>query len=324
MMPTLVETPPKGDGWSHEIKYDGYRTELIVDPDVIGAFTRNGHDWTDRYPAVVEAAGGLPTLSAIIDGEIVVQDESGVTDFQALRSAIAGEPHRLIFFAFDLLHVDGEDLRKRPLEERRATLAALIGPHDPAAAIQFSESVEGDGAQVFALATELGLEGIVSKRIGSRYASGTTRDWLKTKAMVEGEFVVVGVEPNPGGPPFALLARDTEAGLAYSGSAFVTLPKEERDRFWEGTENSEGGKAGGEGDQASQGGFPAAGAAGEGQAPSRRRNVEAREFERPSLLASRQAAPLQRAAALGYGVHPSQRKRAMPKANVRWRGTVRS
>ncbi len=237
MLPTLVTAPPTGESWLHEIKYDGYRTEVVIDQDEVGAFTRNGHDWTERYPGIVDAGGALPCSTAILDGEVAVQDEGGVTDFQALRSAIAGERHRLTFFAFDLLHLNGNDLRKRPVEVRRAMLEKLIGRPDPTHAIQFSECIAGEGAKVFASAAELGLEGIVSKRLGSRYASGSTRDWLKTKAMVEGEFIVVGVEPNPGGPPFALLARETDAGLVYVGSAFVTLPKVERDRFWAATDS---------------------------------------------------------------------------------------
>ena len=106
MLPTLIKAPPKGYDWLHEIKYDGYRTELIVDRGTVRAFARNGHDWTDRYSSIVGAAAALPASTAIIDGEIVVQDENGVTDFQALRSAMAGEPQRLTFFAFDLLHLD--------------------------------------------------------------------------------------------------------------------------------------------------------------------------------------------------------------------------
>jgi bifunctional non-homologous end joining protein LigD len=91
MMPTLVAKPPEGEGWTHEVKYDGYRTELIVDDGQARAFTRNGHDWTKRYRAIADAAAALPVGDGIIDGEMVVQDESGITDFQALRGAIGGE-----------------------------------------------------------------------------------------------------------------------------------------------------------------------------------------------------------------------------------------
>lgn len=119
-----------------------------------------------------------------------------------------------------------------PLQERKARLRKLIGEAEPTAAIHFCEAVEGDGRRVFAAAEQLGLEGIVSKRASSRYSSGRSRAWLKTKCMTEGEFVVVGMEPNPGGAPFALLARETDAGLVYAGSAFVTLSELHREAFW--------------------------------------------------------------------------------------------
>jgi ATP-dependent DNA ligase len=181
---------------------------------------------------VVDCAVALPCRSAIIDGELVVQDENGVSDFDSLRHAMAREPHRLCYFAFDLLHLDGTDLRRRPIEERRAKLEALLGPNDPDCPIQFSEAVQGSGAAVFAAAERMQLEGIVSKRVGTAYRSGRSPDWLKTKCTAEGEFVVIGTQANEGGPPVALLARDTDAGLEYVGSAFVTLPSAARDVFW--------------------------------------------------------------------------------------------
>jgi ATP-dependent DNA ligase len=234
-IPTLVDVAPSADGWLHEIKQDGYRTELIVEGGMARAFTRRGLDWTDRYKALVTAATALTARSAILDGEAVVQNELGISDFHALRSTMTGEPQRVLFFAFDLLHLDGKDLRKWPLVDRRAKLQALLAGADPA--LQFSEAVEGDGRKVFAAAEALGVEGIVSKRANGRYVSGPSREWLKTKAMAESEFVVVGVEPNPGGPPFALLARESDVGLTYAGSAFVTLPQDEREAFWEAAES---------------------------------------------------------------------------------------
>jgi ATP-dependent DNA ligase len=184
-----------------------------------------------RYRRIVAAADGLSCQAAIIDGEAVVQDATGRSDLAYFHEAMDSEPHRVVFFAFDLLHLDGDDLRRQPLEERRARLRDLIAPdrHSP---IQFSEAVAGDGPSVFAAAERMGLEGIVSKRLGSRYKSGASRDWLKTKAMTEGEFVVVGAAPNPGGAPFALLAREEAGELTYVGSAFVTLHDASRERFW--------------------------------------------------------------------------------------------
>ena len=172
LKPTLTAKPPEGDGWLHEVKHDGYRTQLIVEAGAARAFTMNGHDWTDRYPELVAAAGKLKCRTAILDGEAVVQREDGVADFHALRRALSAEPHRIVYFAFDLLHLDGEDLRKLPLIERRARLEKLLGARNPKSPLQFSDAVGGDGAKFFAAADQLGLEGIVSKRKNSRYYSG--------------------------------------------------------------------------------------------------------------------------------------------------------
>jgi ATP-dependent DNA ligase len=127
LLPTLADEPPQGDEWEQEIKYDGYRTLLVVREGEGRAFTRNGHDWTATYQPVVRAAVRLQANSATIDGEMIVQDAQGRSDFAALRSAIEREPHRLVFMAFDLLEVDGQDMRDRPLEARREHLRDLVG-----------------------------------------------------------------------------------------------------------------------------------------------------------------------------------------------------
>jgi DNA ligase D-like protein (predicted ligase) len=236
LIPTLVEKPPAGSGWIHEIKHDGYRVQIIVDRGRARGFTRNGLDWTKRFGPVIDCAASLRCTSAVIDGELVVQNESGLSDFHAVRAAIGARAEKLALFAFDLLHLDGEDLRLRPIGERRAALRKTLGEDDPTRCIQFSDGHEGDGAALFAAADQMGLEGIVSKRAGSLYKSGRSSAWLKTKCMTESEFVVVGMEANPGGAPYALLAREEEGGLVYAGSAFVTLGAADRDRFWTMTE----------------------------------------------------------------------------------------
>jgi len=236
LKPTLTAKPPEGDQWLHEVKHDGYRTELIVQNGEVRAFTMNGHDWTDRYCEPVKDAAKLKCRAAILDGEAVVQGENGIADFHALRSALTAAPHQVVYFAFDLLHLDGKDLRKLPLIERRAKLQRLLGKRSANAAIQLSEAIEGSGIEVFKAADQLGCEGIVSKRKASRYESGPSQAWLKTKCTIEEEFIVVGVEPNPGGPPYALLAREEAGQLSYAGSAFVTLPQMTRDQFWERAE----------------------------------------------------------------------------------------
>jgi bifunctional non-homologous end joining protein LigD len=170
-LPTIVPEPPTGEGWIHEIKHDGYRTLVVIEGGQVRAFTRNGNDWTRAYKRVVNACTRLACETALIDGEMVVQDEHGITDFHALRSAIYTAPHRLVFFAFDLLHLNGKDLRGCALLERRALLRKLI-KRDPRSPIQFSDHLECDGARFFKAAAELGLVGVVSKRAATlRHAS---------------------------------------------------------------------------------------------------------------------------------------------------------
>ncbi len=236
MLPTLVAAPPQGDDWTHEIKYDGYRTQLVIEGSCLRAFTRNGFDWTNRYQPIIKAASDLGCYSAIIDGEMIVQDEHGRSDFPAFKSAMDRRPEALVFMSFDLLHLNGRDLRQEPLLERRMRLQELVGCNDPSCCIQFSDHVSGNGGDLFEAADAMGLEGIVSKRARSCYRSGRSRDWLKVKCFAEGEFVVIGVERSAGRPPTALLAREEDGELAYAGGAMVTLAEPYRDRFWRGVE----------------------------------------------------------------------------------------
>jgi DNA ligase D-like protein (predicted ligase) len=229
-LPTLVPEPPTGEGWIHEIKYDGYRTLMVIDRGQVRAFTRNGNDWTRAYRRVVDACCKLKCESALVDGEMVVQDERGITEFHALRSAIYTAPDRIVFFAFDLLHLDGQDLRRHPLMERRALLRKLIRP-DKRSPVQFSDHVEGDGAIFFKATADLGLEGIVSKRMASRYYSGFSRSWLKCKNMVESEFILLGTDRDANGIPWALLASDRDGELEFAGPAILNPPRQERDRL---------------------------------------------------------------------------------------------
>jgi DNA ligase D-like protein (predicted ligase) len=231
MMPALIAEPPEGDEWQHEIKYDGYRTQLVIDGGRARAFTRNGYDWTAKYPGIVRSAGDLFCASAIIDGEVIIQDEQGRSDFGSFKGAMEQRPEELVFMAFDLLHLNGRDLRPSPLLERRNFLRELLGENDPGCCIHFSDHVIGTGADLFAAADRMGLEGIVSKRIASRYRSGPSKSWLKVKCFGEGEFVVIGTARGDRAPT-ALLARETPEGLEYAGSAMVTLPERERDAFW--------------------------------------------------------------------------------------------
>jgi bifunctional non-homologous end joining protein LigD len=172
--PTLVRAPPVGPGWLHEVKHDGFRTLVRKQGERIDVWSRYGTDFTGRFSNIAEAVRSLPAESALIDGEVVAFLPGGHSDFAALRTKAGGA--RASFVAFDLLSLEDEDLRQRPLEERRKALSHLVASVDN---IQFSASVAGEGAIVFAHACQLGLEGIVSKRAGSRYKSGPSRNWLK-------------------------------------------------------------------------------------------------------------------------------------------------
>jgi bifunctional non-homologous end joining protein LigD len=175
--PTRAAKPPTGPGWVHEIKHDGYRLIVRRDGEAVRLFTRRGYDWTDRYPAIAAAAAKLRAKSFTLDGEAVVIGHDGVAVFDDLhRRHKASEA---LLYAFDLLEHDGEDLRPRPLSDRKARLARLL-TRAPAG-IVYNEHTEEDGTTVFRHACKLGFEGIVSKRLCAPYRSGPSRDWIKVK-----------------------------------------------------------------------------------------------------------------------------------------------
>jgi bifunctional non-homologous end joining protein LigD len=172
-LPTLARTVPDGPRWAFEIKHDGFRFIVRRDGDRVRVFSRHGKDWTDKVPLIVQAMLTLPVKSATLDGEGVVCDDRGVTDFERLRTALAerGGSRAAFLFAFDLLALDGEDLRRHPWEIRRATLTGLLRKANPG--VRLSEHLDGDGETIFQHACALGAEGIVAKRraahrIGSR------------------------------------------------------------------------------------------------------------------------------------------------------------
>jgi bifunctional non-homologous end joining protein LigD len=171
------------DGWIHEIKYDGYRAQVHVNKGVSRIFTRNGHDWTNRFSAI---AGGFKLRSqTIFDGEVVVVHE-GRTNFSELQADLAkGRQDRTLYYAFDILFHSGEDLRSKPQIKRKQLLKELIDMLDPP--ILYSEHLEGDGHELFKAAARLNYEGIVSKRIGAPYRSDRNETWLKIKNRPEGQ-----------------------------------------------------------------------------------------------------------------------------------------
>ncbi|HEV7464193.1 MAG TPA: DNA ligase D [Methyloceanibacter sp.] len=211
---------PEGRGWLHEAKYDGYRIIARKEGDEITLFSRSGLDWTVRFPAIAKALLSLPVKSALLDGEAAFVLPSGITDFKSLQEHI-DTPHPAIrFFIFDLLAVDGKDLRKKPLKERRALLAKLIAAKNVSNWLVYADYVEGSGPEFFAQACAAGLEGIVSKRADALYRSGRGKDWLKIKCLRGEEFVIGGYSRSAvKGKPFSSLLLGTFEGdkLIYSG-----------------------------------------------------------------------------------------------------------
>jgi bifunctional non-homologous end joining protein LigD len=195
---TLVDSPPSGDEWLHEIKYDGYRIGARVRNGRVSLYTRNGNDWTAAFPEVADAVGRLGLDDGLIDGEVAVVLPDGRTSFQALQNT-AGGGHRgtLVYFVFDLLRLNRETLESRSLEERKALLKKLVGSRSTGR-IRFSEHIAGNGAAFFSEACRAGLEGIVSKRRDQPYRGGRHGGWLKTKCVQRQEFVIGGFT-NPQG-----------------------------------------------------------------------------------------------------------------------------
>jgi bifunctional non-homologous end joining protein LigD len=189
---TLIATPPPGDEWLHEIKYDGYRIGARVRKGRVTLYTRNGNDWTAAFPEIAAAIEKLGLDDALIDGEAAMVLPDGRTSFQAMQNV--GDPSRrgrLVYFVFDLLRLNGQGLQSQPLQERKTRLKQLVGAKKTGL-IRFSEHIEGNGDAFFAEACRAGLEGIVSKRRDQPHHAGRHGGWLKTKCVQRQEFVVGG------------------------------------------------------------------------------------------------------------------------------------
>ncbi len=238
MKPQLAsqqDDPPSGEGWIHEIKLDGYRTIAMVTDGKVKLLTRTGIDWTDRYGILADAFAALSAKQAIIDGEIVVVDENGITHFSDLQQALhdsAGD--RLTFFAFDLMYLDGYDLTKARLIDRKALLQSLLAPViSGSSAIQYSDSIDGDGTVLYDHATEMGLEGIVSKRIDAPYIETRSKSWVKVKAPLTGDFPIVGYTLSTAAAGIGALALGEwvngeldyrgKCGTGFSGAELVSI-----------------------------------------------------------------------------------------------------
>lgn len=222
----LTERPPATGDWGWEIKWDGYRLHVHIQGGSVRVLTRGGFDWTTRFPAIAEAALALGPASMILDGEAVVLDEKGKSDFNLLQKSLGASGRKIgnraspaIFYAFDLLYLDGHDMRLIEYRARRHLLEEALRGQD--GAILLSEQVDADPAELLYHARSLGLEGIVGKRQGSPYRSGRTGDWIKLKCIRSEAFMVIGYEPSTAtraGFGSLLLAAYRNEELVYVGS----------------------------------------------------------------------------------------------------------
>ncbi|MCX7305063.1 MAG: DNA ligase D [Hyphomicrobiales bacterium] len=195
---TLRPTPPEGEDWLHEIKFDGYRIQAHLVRGKVTLFTRKGLDWTRKFgDALAGSIAALDCHSAIIDGEVVVLSDKGIASFSALQDELsAGRTGAMLYYAFDLLYIDGTDLRGKPLAERKEKLLQLIGSGSDSTPLQYSEHFSEPGQTMLAHVCKMGLEGVVSKRAGEPYEAGRSAGWVKAKCTLRQEFVILGYVPS--------------------------------------------------------------------------------------------------------------------------------
>ncbi len=194
---SLSDAAPDSGDYVHEIKFDGYRMQMRVAAGAVALKTRTGLDWTQRFPTIADASAQLPVDAALIDGEIVSMSDRGVSDFSALQEDLkSGRHDRMIYYVFDLLHLDGYDLTGAALSDRKRVLGDLVAELPEGAPIILSEDFETSGSQLLDHACRLNLEGIISKKSSAPYRSGRTGDWIKTKCALNQEFVIAGYEPS--------------------------------------------------------------------------------------------------------------------------------
>lgn len=218
---TLVETAPAGE-WSYEIKFDGYRILARIENGKAQLFTRNGHDWTAKMPRQARALEALGLDSAWLDGEVVVANEDGVPDFQALQNAFeTSRADSIVFYLFDLMYLNGMDLSRVPVEQRRAALEAVLKQHEDEA-LRFSSSFDQSATALLDSACSMKMEGLIGKRLGSAYVNRRSNDWIKLKCKHRQEFVIIGyTEPKGARNGFGALLlglHDADSGkLRYAG-----------------------------------------------------------------------------------------------------------
>lgn len=217
---TLVPDAPSGNDWLHELKFDGYRMVCHLQRGKARFWSRNQKDWTEKFPNLSKALKALPATAAILDGEVVVVDKAGRSSFQKLQQSMKGGSASFVFQIFDLIYLDGFNLTRVPLRERKALLEELLAGVHAKGPLRYSDHVVGDGDRFFKQACAYGLEGTVSKLADSVYESTRTRSWLKVKCIKRQEFVIAGYTPSkkdfPGFGSLILGVYD-KGKLVYSG-----------------------------------------------------------------------------------------------------------
>lgn len=219
---TLVDQVPRGKGWLHEIKLDGYRMLCRVDNGRVRLLTRNRQDWTGRMDSLVRAAAALPLAQALLDGEVVAVGANGATDFQLLQNSLSsGLQTNLVYYVFDVLHLDGRDLTSLPLLARKEALTEILSVKTGSSPLRYSEHWPGEGERLYQEACRAGFEGVISKLADQPYRPGRSRDWLKTKCVQNQEFVIGGFT-EPAGSRTGLGAllvgvHDERGRLVYAG-----------------------------------------------------------------------------------------------------------
>ena len=238
MLASAADKPPEGKKWRHEVKFDGYRMQARIDGDNVRLLTRKGLDWTDRFSAVAAALRELELGSAMLDGEIIVEDSSGVSRFNELVGDLkSGRQDRFRYYVFDLLYLDGNDLTGATYLDRKQTLNAFFASRPHSDRLALSEEFAIDGDTFFEHVSRLGLEGMISKRVDSRYRSGRSGDWLKSRCVLAQEFVVVGFVPSTtsrraiGSLVLGLYGAD---GLTHAGRVGTGFTQDEAKALFDG------------------------------------------------------------------------------------------
>jgi bifunctional non-homologous end joining protein LigD len=218
---TLVDEAPQGAEWIHEIKFDGYRLLGFVAGGTARLRTRNGNDWTHRFPSLLSTLQDLKIDTAVLDMEAVLLDAEGQSSFQALQAALGegGHPERIVAYGFDLLYLDGSDLTRLPLTERKSKLQALLAKSEQSV-LRYSKHFAVDGAEMYKHACAKGLEGIISKRADTPYLTGRQKTWLKVKCSLRQEFIIIGYSGAKSGERALgalYLGYKKDGGLRYAG-----------------------------------------------------------------------------------------------------------